>query len=471
MSLLVRHVEVDGSLVDVRVSDGRIAEVAAGLSTHHDEVLEGRGGALIPGLHDHHLHLYATAAAMASVAVSPADVRDLDGLRRALVRADESLGSDRWLRAVGYHESVAGDLDRDALDRLVLQRPMRIQDRSGARWTLNSAAIDALGLDARSEAGIERDASGRLTGRLHRSDAWLRRLLPSGAAPDLASLGARLARCGVTGVTDTTPFECVDDLVVLAAAVADGSLPQRVVVTGGPELCDATTPAGLELGPVKLVIDDGAYPVIDALVAQISAAHRSGRAVAIHCVTRTSLVLALAAWDVAGSRPGDRVEHGSVIPVELIADLRRLDLTVVTQPGFVAERGDEYLHDVDPDDLPHLYRFGSLLDAGVRVAGSTDAPYTAPDPWQAMRAAVSRTTPSGTVLGGAEAISPRRALNLFLGDPHDPGGPPRTITPGAAADLCLLARPLSAVLDRLTADDVVATVCSGRVVHDARDTR
>lgn len=470
MSLLLRNVEVEGLAVDVRVSDGRIAEVGMGLSADRGEVVDGCGGALIPGLHDHHLHLYATAAASASAAVGPAEVRDLDGLRRALTAVDESLASDRWLRAVGYHESVAGDLDRDELDRLVPERPLRLQDRSGARWTLNSAAIDALGIDARSETGIERDASGRPTGRLHRSDGWLRGLLPPGAAPDLATLGARLARCGVTGVTDTTPFGCVNDLAALAAAVADGSLPQRVVVTGGPELCDATPPAGLELGPVKIVIDDGAYPNLDALAAQISAAHHSGRAVAVHCVTRTALVLALAAWDDAGSRPGDRVEHGSVIPTELIADLRRLDLTVVTQPGFVAERGDEYLRDVEPGDVPHLYRCRSLLDAGVPVAGSTDAPYTAPDPWWSMRAAVSRTTPGGTVLGPGETISPRRALRLFLGGPHHPGGRPRTITPGAAADLCLLDRPIAAALDRLSADDVVATICAGRLVHHARDT-
>jgi len=468
MSLLLRNVEVEGVLVDVRVTDGRISEVATELSADQAEVLDGTGGALIPGLHDHHLHLYATAATSTSVSVGPAEVRDLDGLRRALADVDDSLAPGRWLRAVGYHASVAGDLDRDALDRLVPERPLRVQDRTGARWTLNSAAIGALGLDARSDLGIERDASGRPTGRLHRVDSWLRHLLPPSAAPDLAALGAQLASCGVTGVTDTTPFDDLDDLATLAAAVADGSLPQRVAVAGSPELGDVVLPAGLERGPVKLVIDDAAYPALDGLAAQIDGAHRAGRAIAIHCVTRTSLVLALAAWEVAGSRQGDRVEHGSVIPVELIADLRRHDLTVVTQPGFVGERGDEYRREVDGEDLAHLHRCRSLLDAGVRVAGSTDAPYTAPDPWRSMRAAVTRTSPSGAIIGEHEALGPRQALGLFLGDLHDPGGPHRAIAPGEAADLCLLDRPLEAALERLTSDAVVATVCAGRLVHDAR---
>jgi predicted amidohydrolase YtcJ len=186
--------------------------------------------------------------------------------------------------------------------------------------------------------------------------------------------------------------------------------------------------------------------------------------VAIHCVTRVALVLALAAWDEAGARPGDRVEHGAVVPPELHPALRRHGLTVVTQPGFVAERGDEYRREVDPDDLPHLYPCRSLIDAGVPVGGSTDAPYTDADPWRAIAAAAARRTPSGAVLGPDEAVTVRRALDLFLSDPRSPGGPPRRVAPGAPADLCLLATPLAVALADPVAAKVVATICRGRLV-------
>src|SRR3546814_4082158 len=104
---------------------------------------------------------------------------------------------------------------------------------------------------------------------------------------------------------------------------------------------------------VKVVVDDGAYPALDDLAADLATAHRAARPVAVHCVTRTALVLALAAWDIAGSHPGDRIEHGAVVPPELIDRIRHHRLTVVTQPGFVAERGDQSRADVDPDDLPY----------------------------------------------------------------------------------------------------------------------
>ena len=246
----------------------------------------------------------------------------------------------------------------------------------------------------------------------------------------------------------------------------DEALPQQVVITGGPTLAGSAAPVGLTWGPVKLVIDDGAYPSLDALSDDIRTAHRHGRSVAVHCVTRTALALALAAWDDAGARPGDRVEHGAVVPPELHPQLRRHRLTVVTQPGFVGERGDEYRREVDPDDLPHLYPCRSLIEAGIPVGGSTDAPYTEPDPWRAVAAATTRRTPSGDVLGPHETVPARRALDLFLTDPHDPGGPPRRVAAGAPADLCLLATPLEVALEVAPAEavQVACTIRRGRII-------
>ena len=468
---LLRGVEVDGRIVDVHIDGDRIAAIGPDLRPAGEvAVVDGEGGALLPGLHDHHIHLLATAAARASVAIGPSDVHDRAGLAAALRRADAALPPGAWIRAVGYHERVAGDLDRAALDALVPARPLRVQHRTGARWTLNTAALVAAGIETAAGGplpvpdGVEVDGTGRATGRLHRSDAWLRHRLPDEPTPDLASLGSALARLGVTGVTDTTPSTDVADIRPLAEAVASGALPLRVVVTGGLELADVEMPVGVTAGPVKLVIDDGGYPALDELVGAMATAHRHGRPVAVHCVTRTALVLALAAWQEAGAAPGDRIEHGSVVPPEVVPDIARLGLSVVTQPSFVSERGDEYLVEVDQDDLPHLYPCASLRAAGIEVAGSTDAPYTDIDPWSAMRAAVSRTTREGRVLGGDEAVPSAVAIELFLGRPDRPGGPPRRVAVGEPADLCLLAVPLVEAQRRLRADDVRWVCGAGRPV-------
>ena len=466
--LVLRDVEVDSTRVDVTVLDGAIAAVGPGGDPPaHAEVLDGHGGALLPGLWDHHIHLVALAAARRSVPAGPPDVTDADQLATAL-RAAAGTDPGVWRRAVGYHESVAGELDRDLLDGLAPDGPVRVQHRSGAMWVLNTAAIDLLGLEAAHHRGLERDAGGRLTGRLYGADQWLRdRLQTSGATgppPDLAVVGAELAGYGVTGVTDATPSDGLEDLDLLATAAAGGALPQRVVAMGGPPLTTAPFPDPLRRGPVKLLVADHALPPLDDLVRWITAARQADRPVAAHCVTRTSLVLVLTALDIAGHDPGDRIEHGSVIPPELRGPLSTAGCTVVTQPNFVAERGDQYLADVDVDDRPHLYPCRSLLDAGVAVAGSTDAPFGHPDPWRAVAAAVERRTPTGAELGAEERVPADRAIELFLGGPDDPGRSRRRVVPGAAADLCLLDAPWRDVCREPSAERVRATIIGGRLV-------
>ncbi|MGH9111667.1 MAG: amidohydrolase family protein [Acidimicrobiales bacterium] len=494
--LILREVIVEGRLVDVRTSGGVIAAVGPRLAAHPGEtVIDGGRGALVPGLHDHHIHLLSLAAAERSVDVGPAAVSDAAGFAAALDQAHRALAPGDWLRAVGYHESIAGTLDRWRLDEAVPDRPVRVQHRTGAEWVLNSRGVELIGLD-RAEpdpaggagravtvdapggtdvtdwtgdipavsdpvVGIERDATGRPTGRLRGLDRWLRDRLPPASPPDLAAVGRRLSSYGVTGVTDATPVDQLDDLAPLARAAADGALPQRVVVTGGPALAAAEMPGPLRRGPVKLIIADHQLPTLERLTSWISAAHEQDRPVAVHCVTRTALVLAIAALDATGALIGDRIEHGSVVPPELRKLVASLGLVVVTQPNFVAERGDRYLAEVDPDDQPHLYPCRSLIEAGIGVGGGTDAPFGDPDPWHAITAAIERRTAGGASLGLREAVSPERALALFLTAPDDPGGAPRLIRPGAPADLCLLDASLSQVLESPSSDRVALTVHAG----------
>jgi predicted amidohydrolase YtcJ len=153
-----------------------------------------------------------------------------------------------------------------------------------------------------------------------------------------------------------------------------------------------------------------------------------------------------------------------VVPPELIVEIARLGLTVVTQPGFVAARGDRYLADVDADELGSLYRCGSLIAAGVATAGGSDAPFGPTDPWTCIKAAIDRRTADGVVLGAEERVTPVEALGLFLGDAAAPAVK-RTVKPGAAADLCVLDVPLSVALADPSAERVAATLVDGRVVH------
>ncbi|OBG87115.1 amidohydrolase [Mycobacterium sp. E802] len=421
--LIRRATLLDGRVTDIRVGE-TIEAVAESLPAEpHEQVIDAAFATVIPGLQDHHLHVHSAAAEQDSVRVGPAEVADEAALASVLTAAGP--GSDGWIRAVGYHEAVAGPLDRRRLDRLSPDVPVRVQHRSGVLWTVNSAGLAAVGLTDHPD-GILRSADHTWSDTLQRRPAAV------------AELSDTLAGYGVTGVTDATPDLRPEDRPV--------GLRQRAHY----------------LAPGKRILHDDSLD-LEALTAWIAERHRAGAPVAVHCVTSAQLVVTIAALRAAGSHPGDRIEHAAMVPADVVDDLVALGATVVTQPNFVAERGDQYRTDVPADEQDQLWRVATLLSAGIPVALSTDAPFGAADPWAAMRAAVHRRTPAGVVLNPAERITAVRALTLFFGSAEHPAVP-RRIAAGEPGDLCLLAAAPQRVLDELDAALVATTIIGGEVV-------
>lgn len=179
-------------------------------------------------------------------------------------------------------------------------------------------------------------------------------------------------------------------------------------------------------------------------------------------MTREALLLLLAALHKTGRLQGDRIEHASVVPAEIIHTLAALGVRVVSQPGFLAARGDDYHRDLPLCEHPDLYRSASLLEAGAPVALSSDAPYGPVDPWPVMAAAVHRRTASGRVLGAAERLDPEAALRAYLAEPGDPGGRHRPIAGGRGRRS---GAPLAEALRLLDTAAVRATVLNGSLLE------
>lgn len=460
MSLLIRNVEVGGRPgLNVRIEAGRIVSIGSETSAATQDI-DGAGGALIPGLCDHHIHLFGLAARCDSITLEGAT--DAAEVEARIASAIRTRPPGAWLRAIGYHETMAGELNRADLDRMAPHHCLRIQHQTGALWILNSKAIDQVVVGDRP-AGLECDIRGRPTGRLWREDAWLRSRLDA-KAPDLAPIGRMLAAFGVTALTDASVTTDASAAQHLAAAYRNGALPQRLRLMSGGAL-EAPFDGAFSIGSVKILLDDHNLPSFDDFAYQIEKAREWGRSVAVHCVTAAELALTLAVFRSAGAKPGDRIEHGGMIPEGAIDIIKDLGLTVVTQSAFVFERGDRYVREIVAADHRDLYRCGSLISAGIAVAGSSDAPYASPDPWLGMRAAIHRRTSSGLTLGASESVSPAAALAMYLGDPALPGGPASRVEVGARADLCLLDASIAVVLETPFAEHVRATLVDGKVVY------
>lgn len=454
--LLITNISVGGApRRDLMIVNQRIAPSPI----HGTSVIDGSRLTALPGLIDHHMHILATAAMEASI--------DLSGCKSetevaAALRNAASDGA-KELRAVGYDSGVADLPDRHMLDRWLPNCDLRLQDRTGALWVLNSRFVAQLG-SGPFPAGVECDAQGAPTGRIWRNDQWLRERLGT-KLPTVDRLVRRLLRFGVTGATDASFSNGAKEAMLFERMLAAGDWPLRLQLMGSEDLPSSDM---YLRGPLKLHFEDSDLPHLDAIVARVRHARQQGRAVATHCVTETQLAWFLAALEEAeGALPGDRVEHGAMIFPELLAQLAETPLAVVSNPGFILTRGDRYLRSVPQSDHPSLYRLRSLQAAGLSIHVASDAPYGPLDPWRVIQAARDRRTASGVQVGRDESIAVEKAIASYC-HCFDLSAL-RTLAVGDTADICLLRGSFEDIVNDPSAERVVATLVGGRALYASSD--
>jgi len=134
------------------------------------------------------------------------------------------------------------------------------------------------------------------------------------------------------------------------------------------------------------------------------------------------------------------------------------------QPALMLEQGDAILEVGVPPNFDFL-AFRNLLDAGVRAAGSSDAPCASFDVLASIDFAVRRELPSGTPLFPEQALSVSEAVDLYtrgaaavLGMAGEIG----QLTPGSRADAVVLDGDLLELApEQLRGVSVLSTLAGG----------
>lgn len=453
------------------MADGRVAAIGTRAAVRRRvpdaAVMDCAGDVVLPGLIDAHLHLTALAAhhAQLDCAASP----DLPALLAAIAAHARTLPLDAWVRGDGLDEGILGRLPTAAeLDAAASGRPVRLRHRSRHASVLGRAGlarVAACGAVPRRALA----AAGLVAGREEAITRVLGPLPPAAFADGMARAARELLACGITTVADATPRRRAD-LAPLRAAMARGDLPLRVVAMRAPGTPAWPADGRLLPGPVKLMVhEDGTRlrPAPAVLARRIAAAAARGDAVAVHCLGAGTLAAALAAFAAVPRRrsgPPHRLEHVAECPPPLVAHIARLRLAVVTNPAFVALRGDAYLAETPAAAHAWLYRARSLVAAGVLVAGASDAPIAPPRPWPGMAAARARRTRAGHRLGVGERLGARAALALWTDAAARVLDLPLLgrLRPGAPADLIVVDRdPLRSSPEALAATRVRLTMAAG----------
>jgi predicted amidohydrolase YtcJ len=478
---------------------------------------------VVPGFNDAHQHPTICAEQSLYVDLSPDSVHNLGEVTAALSERAARTPPGEWIvgsgldpaRTLGGAELTRAELDTACPDHPVLA--VHVTLHSGV---LNSQSLRLAGLsdpgDAPPGGELGHDAAGRLTGILHDQalydvafPAFTRRPTivppPDAAAMERAFLvfADRLHAAGITSVGDAMVGP--DGWELLHRLDRRGALPLRVNALVAYEHfanfralgCAAPrADSRLRIGGVKTFADGAVNggacwvtePVIGAtghgsprmpaeeLTEVVREVHDAGWRIAVHAngdraieVTLEAIAQAQQANPRSSAR--HRIEHMSIINDRIVAGLRELGVVAVPFGQYPAAHGDKLRAYYEPERIERMFAHRTLLDAGIRVAGSSDYPCGPYEPLYAMRSCVMRADRNGQQFGAAQRISPAEALALYTTGSAYASAEERTkgqLAPGYLADFVVLGEdPLAVSGDRLARVPLLQTWIGGSPVWSA----
>ena len=499
------------------VAAGRIAvvgsradvEAAAGPATRR---LDLGGRVLIPAFNDAHAHVWK----MGHLLTSLLDLRSARSLEEVVRRVGEraaALPAGAWLLGRGFNEAIYPERrapTRDDLDRAAPDRPVALTRTCGHIYAVNSRALELarVGPETPPPVGgvIERSGDGRPNGILHETAMGLVTSVVPPPTPDeyRAMVDAALRHQLSLGITASSDCGVGPPLLeVYRAMDRDGALPARVNVMPLRRVDGVAYPVPLpsqhqsdrlRIDTVKFLADGGLSGATaalsvsyrhtanrgvlrfdpDELRALAREAHDAGWRVAIHAIGDVAIDQVLDLYAELGPHPRHwhhRIEHLGLPSSDQLTRAARLGVISVPQTVFIHSLGPNFRAYLPDALLPRTYPVRAMLDAGLVVALSSDAPVVDDDnPLLGMSAAVTRRDREGVTVVGEQAITAAEALYAYTmggalasGDEANRG----SLTPGKWADLAVLsADPLLAPPEALTGISVDLTLLAGQVVHE-----
>jgi predicted amidohydrolase YtcJ len=494
--------------------DGRIAAVGARAALERPGVrhVDLAGRTLIPGFNDAHVHvswlgMLLTRLVDTRIHVAP----NIPAIVDRLAARAQSQPAGSWIEGVGYNEALLPEgrhLTRHDLDQASAAHPILLTRTCGHIAVANSLALRLAGIDTATPnppgGVIVRDPDGTPTGILQETAmALVAHLIPAPGAELVEAAIAAAQRhqlsLGITSATD--PDVSPDQLLVYRAMDARGALRVRMNLLAGRRSGDVRFPLPevslsemLRVDSVKFFADGGMTSATAAistpyretgttgvmiwededLADSMWEAHSAGQRIGTHANGDVAIEQVLTIYELlAQRRPGlrHRIEHLALPTPDQLARLRAIGTMAATQTVFLPAMGATFRRYMPEHFYTRAYGVRSMIDAGLTVALSTDAPVVADDnPLLGLKSAIDRRDHAGVPLGLNQAISPAEALwaytqagAILSGDEQNRG----SITPGKWADLAVLSGdPLTTPPDELLGLVVEQTYVAGDLAYE-----
>jgi predicted amidohydrolase YtcJ len=498
----------------VAVRAGRIVAVGddreiAALGTRETARVDLGGATAVPGLIDAHAHIWKMGHLLTSM-VDLRKAHDIPEVATLLARAASRLAPGAWLLARGYNEANLREgraPSRHDLDRVASDRPIVLTRTCGHIHAVNGAALAACGItrdtDPPPGGVIDRDSAGEPTGVLRETAMGLVNAhLPAPTRAEYtAMVGAALRHQLTEGITSTCDAGVSPALLAVYRAMdADDALPCHVNVMalrkvdgiGLVPLDTMVESDRLRIDTVKFLADgglSGATAALSApyrhtkgegvlrfedaeLLALAREAHEAGWRIATHAIGDVAIDQVLEVYEALGrGAKRHRIEHLGLPSAAQLARAAAIGAIAVPQSVFLHALGRNFRAALPDAFLPRTYPIRDMVDAGLTVALSSDAPVVEDDSiFRGIQSAVDRLDDEGVAIAPGQSITAAEALYAYTmggaiasGDDADRG----SITAGKWADFAVLSGdPLTTETAALAQIRVDQTWRAGRLVFE-----
>jgi predicted amidohydrolase YtcJ len=502
------------------VRDGKVAWIGcqADLEKMDGECVDLQGRRVLPGLIDAHLHPLYLANASKQIACTPPLVNSIDDLIKQVRSLRGAQGKDQWVEGWGYDEGKL--LERRSptrwdLDQAATDVPVIITRTCAHIVVVNSKALELAGItkDTPDVSGgqIDRDEDGEPTGILRENAKDLiSRIMPVKSLEENAELLAELSNVllahGITAITDAMGrTEPIDYLEMYHDAVNKG-LKQRAVLyyiwedlKKQPilETYKTSNENQIHIGGVKLFTDGSVsgqtawvnppflgegenygiqMTTAEELLAAAEAAEQNNVQLVVHAMGEQAIDLIVntfygkKGW--LKDEPSIRVEHAAMPTLQALKRAAETGIAFVTQPIFLFAEIESYHNNLGAERTKKTYPVRSMLEAGIKVAFSSDAPATAwadpVSPFVGIKAAVTRLAYDGTDTGQDQKVDVETAILLYTRAAQEITRIPKVgqLAPGFHADFIVLDKDIFEVSsEKIDEIRVIATYMGGKSVY------
>lgn len=461
------------------------------IASHAHERIDLDGLFVVPGFVDSHMHFVGWAAAATQPDVSSATTHDQMLAILSTAANDSSQNEDEWLIARGFRPSLRPHSAEllATLDSAFTAKPIAIISADGHMLLLNTAAINALGVDS--------DHTGLF---VEQAAMHIRQQLPD-TGVNLESIYRATRTAAKLGITSVHDMDGSATFRWMQQLDDERGLPVRVWQHFSPDELPALERLGirsgfgrdrLRIGGIKMFADgtlssgtawlhhpetkvragssaptQGTQLLTTGQIADVARrAGALGLPILVHAIgdgAVTATIDALEAtqghWTSGSDSPRPRIEHAQLITDTDIQRCVELGIAVSMQPAHI-QPDQPFAQRYWSDRLDNAYRMRDIVDAGGLVITGSDAPIASADPLETLRAA--RNGGSGTAPWlSHQALSGDEALAAATIGPAIATGTSRylgRLMPGYQADLAVLTE------NPRTSDtaEVIATMVAGR---------